>query len=132
MVDYDEGERGHHPAVELFPVAPARANVKDCDDPVGEFEEFVASPFDGALGAEDCEESDEEHGEDAEDHVLLVEEVAEGGRLGFVEFAHDYRPDEGVEERLDEDDATAPAVEEIEVLVRDPSEPGEDALSVRE
>lgn len=129
LVDGDEGEGGDHPAPEFVPVAPAGANVQDGDDPVGDFEEFVAGPADDGLEAEDGEEEDEDHGDAAEDHVLLFDPFFCDGGLGLVEFDFDDGPADGVEGGLCEDDATEPAVEEVEVLVWDAGDEAQHAFS---
>ncbi|KFY37394.1 hypothetical protein V495_07204, partial [Pseudogymnoascus sp. VKM F-4514 (FW-929)] len=108
--DYDEG--GEHPEIELIPVAPAGANIKGRDDIMRFLEEF--------------------HSKAAPNDVGLRYEGLEDGGLRLVKFAFDDGPNQGVEEGLDEDYATSPAVEEVEVLVGDACEEGKDAFSAGE
>lgn len=96
---------------------------------MGFAEEFVTRETDDRPEAEYKEEGDEGLGDDAPDHVLLLDPRDVGGWLGLVEPPLDDGPDDGVHEGLNEDDAAGPAVEEVETLVGDAGYEAEDGVA---
>lgn len=60
---------------------------------------------------------------------MLANEVAVLLRLGLVKIRLHDRPADGMEDRLDIDHSTRPSVEEIEVLIWDTSDQGQDTFA---
>ena len=74
----------NHPAGKLRPVPPACADVQHGNHVVRFAEEFVPRPADGPFRAEDDQERQEDHGDDAPDDVLLSDEMVPCLRLRLV------------------------------------------------
>jgi hypothetical protein len=129
LIESHEDKTWDHPAPKMVPVAPAGADVEHCHGKVGDFEELISGVSDHAFRAEDGQEEDEEQSDTAEDHVKLVQPCSIDLWLGLVELSFNDRPTDGANGGLDEDDAAAPSVQEVEVLMRDAGNDGEDALA---
>ena len=113
-------------------MSPASTDVEDCSDRVCDLEELVAGPTYDSLHAEDGQEGDQERSHAAKDGVHVREEqVVYVGCRAVVIGLHDC-PANRVKRGLCENDTSAPAVEEVEVLVRDASQHGENAVTAGE
>ena len=110
-------------------MTPAGANVEHCHGRMGDLEELISGVSDHAFCAEDGQEEDKEQRDAAEDHVELVQPCSVDLWLGLVELSFNDGPADGVNNGLDEDDAAAPSVQEVEVLVGDAGDDGENALA---
>lgn len=110
-------------------MAPACANVEYCNGGVCHFEELISSPLDHTLGAEDSQEEYEEQRNTAKDHVKLADPSSVDFWLRLVKLSFDNCPADGVDDGLHKDDAAAPSVQEVEVLIRNASDEGKNALT---
>lgn len=129
FVETEEDESGNHPAGETVPMTPAGAKVEDSDHIVATLEELVSGPADGPGGAEDVKKCDKELSHNAKDDILFLHEGLVDFWLGLVKSAFYDCPAEGVQEGLKEDNATRPAVQEVEVLIRDTCDEGKNAFA---
>ena len=128
LVQGHEDKTWDHPAPKAVPVAPAGADVEHCHGRVGDLEELISGVSDHAFRAENGQEEDEEERDTAEDHIELVQPCSIDLWLGLVQLSFNDRPADSVDNGLDEDDAAAPSVQKVEVLIRDAGDDGEDAL----
>jgi hypothetical protein len=96
---------------------------------MGLFEKLVPCKRNDPSQTENIQKCDEKHGNAAPDNIGLVDEIFECGRLGLVETAFDECPSQRVEERLNENDSSQPAVQKVEGLVRNASDKSENRLS---
>ena len=100
-------------------MCPTRAKIKYADQSMSLFEEFVSGHSNGPAGAENVQKGNHDLSNNAPNNVLLPDEGGISLRLRLVESPFYKRPDQSMQKRLNENDATGPAMQEIEVLVRD-------------
>ena len=113
-------------------MAPASAKVQSSNNVVRLPEEFVSGPLDDSLNGKDVEERNEEHCDHSKNNVLLCHELGVSAWLRLVKFAFDNGPAQGVQKRLDKNDATCPSMEKHKMLVRNSSEQGKNAFARRQ
>jgi hypothetical protein len=82
-------------------------------------EELIARPSNNRPQAEKEQKTDEQSCHAAKDHVLLSNEIAVLFWLRLVQVRLHDSPHDGMQGRLDVDDAARPTMQEIEVLVGD-------------
>ena len=109
-------------------MTPAGADVEHCHGRVGDLEELISGVSDHAFCAEDGQEEDKEQRDAAVDHAKMIQPCSVDLWLGLVELSFDDRPADSVDDGLDEDDAAAPSVQEVQLLVGDIGDDGENAL----
>ena len=131
-VDEPHKDAGEEEYLELFPVTPASANVKHGQDVMCLAKEFVAGKSDGPRCGKGNKQKEEEHCNACPDHVRLDEQVPRDLWLRLVEPCLDKDPSQRVQGSLCEDDVSEPSVEEVEALVRQPSDERQDGLSARQ
>ena len=131
-VEQPDDKGGDHEAVELRPVSPACADVHHSKDVMCLAEKLVACCADTPGCAEDEQEGDQNHGDNAPDHVDLFNPLIADYGLGLVQAGFDDAPADGVQAGLHEDDVAEPAVQEVEVLVWNPREQGQQGLTAGE
>lgn len=95
-------------------------------------EEFVACKSNYGAETEDEEEGNEALCDDAPDHVRLLDPVYVHFWLRLVELPLDDGPTDCVDERLNQDDAARPAVQKVEMQVRDARQETENGIAGRE
>ena len=100
-------------------MCPTRAKIKYADQSMGLFEEFVSGHSNGPAGAENVQKGNHDLSNDTPYNVLLLDECGISLRLRLVESPFYKRPNQSMQERLNENYATGPAMQEIKVLVRD-------------
>ena len=92
-------------------------------------EELISGQANSPASAEDVQEGDHDLGDDSPNDVLLLDESRVGFRLRLIESSFDQCPDQSVQEGLDENDTASPSMQEVEMLVRDTSDQGQDAFT---
>jgi hypothetical protein len=132
LVKCNQNDACDHPAPKFVPVTPAGADVKYTSDQMRDLEEFVTGPSDYRLHAEDRQEANEESRQAAEDGVHVGEEQVVDVWRRLVVVCFHNGPADRMKHGLDKDDAATPAVQEVEVLVRDASQDRENVLAGRE
>ena len=110
-------------------MTPTGAQVKKCSHIVHPLEYFIACPADCPACAQNVQDSDHQLGNDTKDDVLLFDEAFVDRRLRAVQVTFDDSPSQSMQKRLEKYDATSPAVEKVEVLIRDSGDQREDRLS---
>ena len=91
--------------------------------------EFITSKSNSPWGAEDEEEEQHGHGDDAPDHIQLFDPLCADTWLRLIQSRFYNGPAERVKSALDEDDAAGPAVQKVEVLVGYAGEQGQKRFS---
>lgn len=117
-IDQPKKEGRDHEAFEIFPVGPASTDVYHGKDVVRFTEEFVAESTSSVGCAETPQENQENHGDDAPDHVFLLDPSNGDGRLGLIQLDLDNAPSDRMQQRLSKDDMADPSMEKVEVVVR--------------
>ena len=110
-------------------MSPTRSQVKYTNQSMRLLEELVSGPSNSPAGAKDVQKRNHDLSNDPPDNVLLLDESGVSLGLRLVESAFNKRPDQSMQERLDEDDSTNPAMQEVEMLVWDAGDERQDALA---
>src|SRR5690242_5706297 len=99
-------------------MAPACADVDHSQNIVHLAESLVAGHADAPRGGQNNEEGEENHSNQAPDHVKLTNPVESNSGLRLVESDFNDAPSNSVQRRLGEDEVSQPSVEEVEALIR--------------
>jgi len=110
-------------------MAPTRSKVKYTNQSMGLFEKLVSGPPNSPAGAENVQKGNHDLSNNPPDNVLLLDESGVSLGLRLVESSFNKRPDQSMQERLDEDDSTNPAMQKVEVLVWDAGDERQNALA---
>ena len=100
-------------------MSPTGSKIKYADQSVGLLEELVSSQSNGPAGAENVQERNHDLSNNSPHDVLLPDKGGIGLWLRLVESPFYERPDKSMQERLNEDDSTSPAMQKVEVLIWD-------------
>ena len=125
---YDD-ERSNHPTCQFIPMSPTCSEIKYANQRVGLLEELVSSQPNSPTGAENVQKRNHDLRNNAPDNVLLFYESGVSLWLWLVESAFHKCPDQSMQERLDENDSTGPAMQKVEVLVWDTGDKRQDAFT---
>lgn len=111
-----------HVTIQLRPVSPASPDVEHGNNIMTLSEELVSCQPNAPRGTEGKDDGQEEHGNDAPDHVSLRDPSKPDFGLRLIQPELNHRPSDGMKSRLDEDDISKPAMKEVEALVRYPGD----------
>ena len=110
-------------------MSPTCSKIKYTNQRMCLLEEFVSSQSNSPASAENVQKGNHDLRNNAPDNVLLFYESGVSLWLWLVESAFHKCPDQSMQERLDENDSTGPAMQKIEVLVWDTRDERQDAFA---